>query len=81
MDRYFGEGMETNGAIKKEKKERKDKNLLKNCVYTHFSGCSFAHLLCVHTDFEQIFVFPLFFYLLTSIVSLHPITEIPVKND
>ena len=35
-DRYFGEGMETNGAKKKVKKERKDKNLLKNCVYTQY---------------------------------------------
>ena len=46
-----------------------------------FSVCSFTHLLYVHIVFEQNFVFPLFLYLLTCSVSLHPFTEIPVLND
>ena len=46
-----------------------------------FSVCSFAHLLCVHTVFEEYFVIPFFFYLLTCTVSLHPFTKIPVRND
>ena len=33
-DWYFGEGMETNSAGEKVKKERKDKILFKNYVYT-----------------------------------------------
>ena len=34
------------------------------CLYMCiFSVCLFAHLLCVHTAFEQNFVIPLFFYL------------------
>ena len=46
-----------------------------------FSVCSFAHLLCVHKVFEEYVVIPFFFYLLTCTVSLHPFTEIPVRND
>ena len=37
--------MENNSAGEKVKKERKDKISFKNYVYTHFSVCSFAHLL------------------------------------
>ena len=33
-DWYFGEGMETNSTGEKVKKERKDKILFKNYVYT-----------------------------------------------
>ena len=33
-DWYFGEGMETNSAGEKEKKERKDEILFNNYVYT-----------------------------------------------
>ena len=32
LDRYFGEGTETNGAGKKVKKERNDEIFFKNCV-------------------------------------------------
>ena len=46
-----------------------------------FSVCSFAHLLCVCTTFEQYFDIPFFFYLLTCTVRLHPFIEIPVQND
>ena len=46
-----------------------------------FSVCSFAHLLCVHTVFEEYFKIPFFFYLLTCTVSLHPFTKIPIRND
>ena len=45
------------------------------------SVCSFAHLLCIHTVFEEYFVIPFFFYLLTCTVRLHPFTKIPVRND
>ena len=34
LDWFFGEGMETNRAGEKVKKERKDKILFKNYVYT-----------------------------------------------
>ena len=34
MKQYFVEGMETNSANEKVKKERKDKILFKNYVYT-----------------------------------------------
>ena len=33
-DWYFGERMETNGAVEKVKKERNDEIFFKNCVYT-----------------------------------------------
>ena len=72
MDWYFGERMETNSAGEKVKKERND---------AVFSACSFAHLLCVHTVFEQIFVLPLFFNFLLAPLVFHPFTEIPVQND
>ena len=61
MDWYFGERMETNSADEKVKKEGNVEIVFKNCVYTHFSVCSFAHLLCVHTVFEEYFVIPFFF--------------------
>ena len=38
-------------------------------------------IMCVHINFEQNFVFPLFFTFLTCTVSHHPFTEIPVLND
>ena len=56
MDWYFGLKMETYRAGKKVKKER---NVgIRNSV---FSVCSFAHLLCVHTIFEDYFDIPFFF--------------------
>ena len=36
--------------------------------------------MCVHIVFEEYFVFPFFFILLTCAVILHPFTKIPVLN-
>ena len=60
MDWYFGERMETNRAVEKVKKEGNVKIIFKNCVYTHYSVCLFAHLQCVHKIFEDYFNIPFF---------------------